>query len=84
MTPNGNEEVPVIYTNAKDTIVLKGKKQGNVFMSSGRDGFYRSDWYDLVGEFDSSEEARTVIDKFYNESRELLRAIHNSMNPNKI
>jgi len=83
MTPFGEQEVDVIYTQNKDTMVLKGKEHGNIFMTSG--GFFRSDWYELVGEYDSSKEARVVIDAYYQRNPlELLRALYNSMSPNKV
>ena len=37
-------------------MVLRGKEAGNVFWTSGGD--YRTDWYDLLGEFDTAEEAQ--------------------------
>ena len=87
-TPNGEEQVPVIYTEKKDTIVLYGitdQNRASIFMSSGRRGYYRSDWYGCAGVFDSADEARKVIDEYYKENpMELLRAFHNSMSPDKI
>lgn len=82
-TPDGEQDIEVIYTQNKEYMVLKGIKEGNMFMTSGDS--YRPDWYTLIAECDSYAEARVIIDKHYQENPwELMRAIYNSMNPNKI
>ena len=85
MTPEGIRKVPVIYTEDKPYIVLKGIKEGNRFYSDNSDRYYRSDWYELIGVYDTDTEAREVLNGHYAKNPfDLYKAIHNSIFPDKI
>jgi hypothetical protein len=86
-TPDGDQMIEVTYTQGKEYMVLQGKEKKNIFMSSGSgdNNHYRHDWYDLVAECDSYDEARTIIDKHYMLNPiDLFKAIWNSSEPDKL
>jgi hypothetical protein len=80
------EILDVTYTQGKEYIVLRGREQGNIFMSGNKTHpYYRHDWYEMVGEYDSYDEAKEVIDEVYRKNPfKLFQALHNSMSPDKI